>query len=676
MADERTINQEAGLPDNWVPKDTKPIVPGAAPPSFNGVRSELGDFYSGSLAPALQHDANFVRTGYQVPSGGAQTPLMPLAPSGLPGINSAVQSVIDSIPKPPIVINGTMRFRGVWKAYVPYAVNDVVLFNVSAYVAISASTNEEPDNNTVFWTLLSENLVFDADVFVPGSSGFGTFSNVQHNEADSSPTPTSPIGGPITPGVNSGFAVLLTSISDGANVIPGGWVDLGTPMGFVAEGVYVHPFTTNAVISTTQTNVDVRWVTNILIFGGQGEALVSPVTSVTVSGDIATVQVANSWIVGTRVKFTGIANAVFLNNQTVVITSRTGTSITFAFVNADYGPAADSGTATNIPFLQSKGLSPTSSGAPQNVPFTFDNPLTAGSTILIAALIEDTNGIVSINGVSDTQSNSYTLVPGSNDGGLKGSAAWGAFTQNVPAGSPVVNCSITTNTGALGLTMIAVELPGTSSGDLYNYLPYDVFQFRGSMFVCNTATHLDAFADPNSWWLLAQGTGYVDSLSSDYTPTILDYGRLISNATALDYTVTLPTLGPSNSWWAAFQNSGTGTLTIDPNGTTLDGSSSPIVLLQGEGILVFTNGTLYLSIKGIGISTGVTSLNGETGDLTITGSGGAVITTPTATTINIDTSGVAPFNQSMKVDSVVMSDDYWISVDEGAYDQALPLVVT
>lgn len=42
----------------------------------------------------------------------------------------------------------------------------------------------------------------------------------------------------------------------------------------------------------------------------------------------------------------------------------------------------------------------------------------------------------------------------------------------------------------------------------------------------------------------------------------------------------------------------------------------------------------------------------------------------------ISANSTGGFNQSMAVDSIVMSDDYWISVDSGAYDQALPLAVT
>jgi hypothetical protein len=76
---------------------------------------------------------------------------------------------------------------------------------------------------------------------------------------------------------------------------------------------------------------------------------------------------------------------------------------------------------------------------------------------------------------------------------------------------------------------------------------------------------------------------------------------------------------------------------------------------------------------------GVSTINGETGAITLESLDGSVtITEPTSSTI--DFSVVFPpsgdFNKSMSVDAVAMSDDYWVSVDSGTYDQWLPSVVT
>lgn len=50
--------------------------------------------------------------------------------------------------------------------------------------------------------------------------------------------------------------------------------------------------------------------------------------------------------------------------------------------------------------------------------------------------------------------------------------------------------------------------------------------------------------------------------------------------------------------------------------------------------------SLSLSGKGVSIGTAVSSINGESGDITITSTGGTVtITKPTANTVNLESSG-------------------------------------
>jgi hypothetical protein len=88
---EKTIQEEAGLPDNWEIVDQAPIVPGqplGVPASPQGP----SPYYIGSISPTLQHDAAFFKTGYQTP-GVAVSPLMPLSLGGFASNNAAVQSV-------------------------------------------------------------------------------------------------------------------------------------------------------------------------------------------------------------------------------------------------------------------------------------------------------------------------------------------------------------------------------------------------------------------------------------------------------------------------------------------------------------------------------------------------------------------------------------------------------
>jgi hypothetical protein len=77
------------------------------------------------------------------------------------------------------------------------------------------------------------------------------------------------------------------------------------------------------------------------------------------------------------------------------------------------------------------------------------------------------------------------------------------------------------------------------------------------------------------------------------------------------------------------------------------------------------------------VPAGVSSINGESGAITLESLDGSItITTPTSSTINLAVTTPGSFNKSISVDAVNMSDDYWLSVDSGTYDQWLPSTVT
>src|SRR5258708_6782211 len=85
----QTINEEAGLPDNWTPVDAPPIVPSAMAEIASSDASLK--YLQGSLPPGFQHDTSFVGTAYK----GHRTPqlsLMPLGNQGNPSTNAAAQS--------------------------------------------------------------------------------------------------------------------------------------------------------------------------------------------------------------------------------------------------------------------------------------------------------------------------------------------------------------------------------------------------------------------------------------------------------------------------------------------------------------------------------------------------------------------------------------------------------
>lgn len=69
--------------------------------------------------------------------------------------------------------------------------------------------------------------------------------------------------------------------------------------------------------------------------------------------------------------------------------------------------------------------------------------------------------------------------------------------------------------------------------------------------------------------------------------------------------LTLPANPPSSVWYIAVENTGTQTLTVNPNGKKLDGSSSSLLVPTGQGLFIFTDGLNYYTERGLS-SAGIT----------------------------------------------------------------------
>ncbi len=83
------LQEEAGLPENWVVKEAPPVKPGApAAP-----QDTSNKYLQGSLPPSYQHDGSFVKTAYSSPTA-PNTPLVPLGQNAQPSFNAATQSVV------------------------------------------------------------------------------------------------------------------------------------------------------------------------------------------------------------------------------------------------------------------------------------------------------------------------------------------------------------------------------------------------------------------------------------------------------------------------------------------------------------------------------------------------------------------------------------------------------
>lgn len=536
-------------------------------------------------------------------------------PANAAAIGTSKTTVVTQVPTPDL--DPFLHFRGKWASSTTYFTNDVVIDNLSAYVAIAGSTGIEPDqNNPANWTLLSENLVFNPTL--SRTVGFALESIEQ--EVITTGTSGTLAGGPIAPAVSNDLALWFGCYSNGGhppsanaitNITPAGWTSL-SPL----AAIYQLLSNTSSISPTAAIGSTEPWC-SIITTWSFGGGLTATITQVQIDlSNVCTITCANTFSAGEVVSLSGLTTATFLNGQTVTLTSATSTQIVFSFTHATYGPTADTGTVSLVFALQNAS----GGGAFNPATATLPSNVTAGNTILVTLITG--NGVV-INSITDTQGNTYQLFTSTNSMGLSV-----AFAQNVKSGST----SITANLSGLatGATVAVSEIQGRLS--FTNYLPYDVVEFRGSIFVCLQATNNDAFTQPAAWGLIGPGTGFTQVKIANYTAVQADEGNLLSFNSSSNLTLTLPNPLPlvngkiDSGFWVAVQNIGTGTLTISPNGRTLDGTSS-LVLLQNQGCLIFTDGINFYTVRSAASGSGfVGGVNSQTVSYTaVFGDGGKLI---------------------------------------------------
>lgn len=198
-----------------------------------------------------------------------------------------------------------------------------------------------------------------------------------------------------------------------------------------------------------------------------------------------------------------------------------------------------------------------------------------------------------------------------------------------------------------------------------------------------TSAQATSIANTQAASVIAQTFGVVNPQSGTaYTAQSGDYAGLITFNNAAPVAAVLNSL-VSPQWFTAMENLGAGTVTVtpdvglinglvsiplvtgagaliyrNPDGTnwsaltipasgggsgvsSLDGITGPVTLVAGSGVTITDNspspGDITIAATG---TSGVASLQGETGAVTLTSSGATVvITTPTSSTINLESTG-------------------------------------
>lgn len=122
------------------------------------------------------------------------------------------------------------------------------------------------------------------------------------------------------------------------------------------------------------------------------------------------------------------------------------------------------------------------------------------------------------------------------------------------------------------------------------------------------------------------GVGGVSVKTTSYTLVSGDLGKLVVYNSGSAGTFTLPASPPSSTWEVFIENTGSGTLTVSPNGLQLDGVGGSLPVSTNQGVYISTDGTNYFTERGMGSGgsapSGIYAVN-----MSITGqpSGGSVV---------------------------------------------------
>jgi hypothetical protein len=252
----------------------------------------------------------------------------------------------------------TLTFMGAWSSITAYSTNNVVTRKGSAYVAVSGSTGQDPylDTTQTFWKILTQGFNF-VGTWLVGTS-YNYFDVVTLNNSFY----LSIVAGEQT---NTGN----NPQTDGGvhwALLDQGFHWLGTWSSVTTYEPYdVVNYSSSSYIGLTTGNLNnipssspTQWALVAqagLVATRQTEVFTMPsasITSVTVSANVVSLACVNSFVTGvglgqiSTIYISGLSSATFLNGQILTILTNNGTTITAAFVNANYGPTADSGTAT------------------------------------------------------------------------------------------------------------------------------------------------------------------------------------------------------------------------------------------------------------------------------------------------------------------------------------------
>lgn len=211
------------------------------------------------------------------------------------------------------------------------------------------------------------------------------------------------------------------------------------------------------------------------------------------------------------------------------------------------------------------------------------------------------------------------------------SAQWNIFVQSIGAGATLVF------NGPGGVMLDGLVPNDTELAQLVGiYITTDGTNYFSSQTAkLGVATSRTGSGTVNA---TAFETGTLQTFSNNGTPTL----KLLATI-------------PFNKWCMFVQYTGSGSLTINPNGLNIDGSASSLVLTQGQGVIIFTDGTNYFTMRGMG-SGGGTPGGSNTQVQYNNSSAFGGITGATTDGTNLSVTTQSPLDNSTKAASTAYTD--------------------
>lgn len=100
-----------------------------------------------------------------------------------------------------------------------------------------------------------------------------------------------------------------------------------------------------------------------------------------------------------------------------------------------------------------------------------------------------------------------------------------------------------------------------------------------------------------AWVPGSAGIGTTLPFTNQTSAYVVDNTDCVVNCTANTFTVTLPTASGIEGQYFIIKNSGTGSITVDGDGSeTIDGAANKLLAIQNESITVISDGTNWIIV--------------------------------------------------------------------------------